>query len=176
MKHTRGIGHLVKHFGLSRSTVLYYEEIGLLKPAARSAAGYRQYGPAQMQRLEQILQHRAAGLSLQDIARVLDAGEDLNAVNAVLKRRVQAINGEINALRAQQRLLLSALTGAGRVDSGALDQDTWVAVLRASGLDRAARRRWHIEFERLAPGAHRDFLGSLGFSHDDIEAIRAWRD
>jgi hypothetical protein len=33
-------------------------------------------------------------------------------------------------------------------------------------------RRWHVEFERMAPEAHRDFLESLGIPAGEIRSIR----
>lgn len=42
------ISQLAQQFGLSRSTLLYYDRIGLLSPSARSEAGYRQYSPANL--------------------------------------------------------------------------------------------------------------------------------
>jgi hypothetical protein len=48
------IGQLARKHGLSRSTLLYYDRIGLLSPTSRSAAGYRRYGPTEVDRLTRI--------------------------------------------------------------------------------------------------------------------------
>jgi hypothetical protein len=45
---------IARRCGLSRTAVLYYEAEGLLRPASRTQAGYRRYGEAEIQRLEQI--------------------------------------------------------------------------------------------------------------------------
>ena len=45
------VGQLAKLFGLSRSTLLYYDEIGLLSPSARSASNYRLYSEADIRRV-----------------------------------------------------------------------------------------------------------------------------
>ncbi|MEN8133472.1 MAG: MerR family DNA-binding transcriptional regulator [Pseudomonadota bacterium] len=37
------IGQIGKRFGISRSTLLYYDAIGLLRPSGRSTANYRLY-------------------------------------------------------------------------------------------------------------------------------------
>ena len=55
------ISQLAEQFGLSRSTLLYYDRIGLLSPSARSEAGYRQYSAADRGRLESICSLRRAG-------------------------------------------------------------------------------------------------------------------
>ena len=52
---------LAREQGLSRSTLLYYDRIGLLSPQSRSEANYRYYGEEQRQRLRQICALRAAG-------------------------------------------------------------------------------------------------------------------
>lgn len=58
--------------GISVRALHYYEEIGLLVPSARSDAGYRLYDDGDVLRLQQIVLHRALGLSLEEIRRVLD--------------------------------------------------------------------------------------------------------
>ena len=47
------VTHLARKCGLSRSTLLYYESIGLMKPPVRTGASYRQYSEADLQRLRQ---------------------------------------------------------------------------------------------------------------------------
>ena len=49
------IGKLSKVFGFSRSTLLYYDKIGLIRPSARSKSGYRLYNDKDVSRLEQII-------------------------------------------------------------------------------------------------------------------------
>jgi len=55
-----------------------------------------------------------------------------------------------------------------------MNKETWVSILRASGLDEAGMRNWHIEFEKTSPEAHQDFLESIGIEKDEIELIRQW--
>lgn len=71
-------------------TLHYYEEIGLLVPAARSEAGYRLYDVANLDRLRQIRVGRELGLSLEEIRRSLDeAGFDRKST--LLRQRRQLI-------------------------------------------------------------------------------------
>ena len=69
------VRQLARLSGVSVRTLHYYDACGLLKPAIVGANRYRYYGEAQLLRLQQILLHRSLGLSLQDIAGLLDAGE-----------------------------------------------------------------------------------------------------
>lgn len=58
--------------GVSVRTLHYYDEIKLLTPSDRSAAGYRMYADDDLLRLQQILIGRSLGLALEDIRRSLD--------------------------------------------------------------------------------------------------------
>lgn len=62
-------GVLARRVGLSRSTLLYYDRIGLLRPSRRTLSRYRQYSEKDVQRLEQICTLRKTGLRLKDIGR-----------------------------------------------------------------------------------------------------------
>lgn len=68
--------------GVSSRTLRYYDEIRLLTPARVSTSGYRIYGTAEIDRLQQILFYRSLGLSLEQIATVLDS-PDYNAHTAL---------------------------------------------------------------------------------------------
>ena len=165
------VGKLARRFGLSRTALLYYDRIGLLRPSSRSGSNYRLYGEEEVARLEAICRYRGAGLSLSEIREILQAEAD--RTSAVLARRLEALNREIGELREQQRIVLRLLKGRaslGRVR--ALDKQRWVALLRASGLSDGDMERWHTEFERREPEAHQDFLESLGISPGEIRRIR----
>lgn len=53
--------------GISTRTLRYYDEFGILKPARINSSGYRIYGQAEVDRLQQILFYRELGLSLEGI-------------------------------------------------------------------------------------------------------------
>ncbi len=59
--------------GVTVRTLHHYDEIGLLKPESVSASGYRLYGDAELERLQQILFLRELGFSLEDIKEILDS-------------------------------------------------------------------------------------------------------
>ena len=165
------ISQLARRFGLSRSTLLYYDSIGLLSPSARSRANYRLYSEADVERMELIDLYRRAGLPLKDIARVLDG--DRGAAGDLLAARLRALGREINELRRQQQRIVELLKSEAALrESRSLDKEGWVAILRATGLSDQDMLRWHVEFERLSPAAHQDFLESLGLGKEEIERIR----
>lgn len=164
------ITEAAEKFGLSRSTLLYYDRIGLLKPSGRSEAGYRLYSPDDVERLATICSFRRAGLSIDDIRRILSA-EDADGM--VLRRRMVELGEEIRTLQSQQRLLGRML----HVQSGGelpvnVDKQAWIEMLHAAGMDEASMSRWHTEFERRAPEAHHRFLLGLGISEEEVLLIR----
>lgn len=58
--------------GVTARTLRWYDQKGLLKPLRVSDAGYRIYGPEQVDRLQLILFYRALGLELSAIRSILD--------------------------------------------------------------------------------------------------------
>ncbi len=166
------IGRLARRYGLSRSTLLYYDALGLLRPSERTPSNYRGYGAADVARLEQVIRYRAAGVPLADVQRILDAPGGAPA--AILERRLETLNAEIAALRGQQEVIVRILRRPSlRRRSRALGKAQWVALLRAAGLDDAGMSAWHREFERVAPAAHQDFLESLGLPPAEVARIRS---
>jgi len=66
------IGEAAGEAGVTAKTVRFWEDQHLLPPPARTAAGYRDYGPAIVERLAFIRHAQAAGLTLDAIRQVLD--------------------------------------------------------------------------------------------------------
>lgn len=167
---TYHITELGRRFGLSRSTLLYYDKVGLLRPSGRTQADYRVYTQDDLTRLERICFFRETGLSLAEIALLM---ENSKGDSRILERRLREIGREVAALRSQQRLISAMLkTMAGGLDTSGLDRTLWLSLQKASGLDESARKQWHVEFERKAPDAHHDFLLSLGLTEKEALQVR----
>ena len=66
---------LGKLAGVSARTLRYYDEIGILKPARMNSSGYRIYGGAEVDRLQQILFFRELGLDLEKIKLTVTASD-----------------------------------------------------------------------------------------------------
>lgn len=165
------IGSLAKRFGLSRSTLLYYDSIELLRPSGRTAKKYRIYTEADAQRLEQVCQYRRAGIALDDIRKMLDAPASRFA--EILERRLADLNGEIQRLQEQQRVIVGMLENRGRLGRvRIMNRERWISLLRAAGFGEEQMQRWHAEFERGAPQKHQEFLELLCFSDGEIRRIR----
>jgi len=172
-KNMYTIGRVVKRFGIARSTLLYYDSIGLLKPSGRSSAGYRLYSEKDVKRLALIMTYRDAGLGLTEIMDVLDSGNDTSV--SILEKQLRDLNRDISNLRRQQQQIVRLLKNMGALKkTRAMNKDMWVSILRASGMSDDDMKRWHREFERMAPEAHQDFMESLGIPEREIGAIRTW--
>lgn len=167
------VNQLGKKFNLSRSTLLYYDKIGLLTPSARSNANYRLYSTSDIEKMEKIATFREAGLSLESIAEILTSKES-SAAN-VLEQRLLNLNTEISKLREQQQLIVKLLGKDSLFrTTKTMNKEQWVNILKASGMNEKDMHNWHIEFEKDLPEMHQDFLESLGCSAEEVKSIRAW--
>jgi len=170
---TYSISQLARSFGLSRSTLLYYDRIGLLCASERTSSGYRIYSRDDFNKLERINIFRRAGLSLKDVHRLLSSNVAPSV--QILENRMQELEAQIFSLRGQQQAIIAILK---EMTNGSfkpiMDKAMWVAMLQVAGMDEAAMSKWHGEFERRAPLAHHDFLMSLGIPDKEVQQIRAW--
>jgi DNA-binding transcriptional MerR regulator len=167
------VNQLGKKYNLSRSTLLYYDKIGLLKPSSRSESNYRLYSSNDVKKMQQIATYREAGLSLESIAEILHSKN--TKPTKVLEQRLLNLNNEITNLRRQQQLIVKLLGKDSLIRSTkTMNKEQWVNILKASGMDDDAMHNWHIEFERDLPEVHQDFLESLGCSVQEVENIRKW--
>jgi DNA-binding transcriptional MerR regulator len=167
------VTRLAKSCGLSRSTVLYYESIGLMRASGRSAANYRRYTEKDAARLKQICTYRDAGLKLADIRALLERPE--NDPSSVLKRRLAELNTEIERLRDHQQQILKLLRAKSSLwRTKDVTKEKWVAIMKAAGFNEDDMHRWHKEFEKSAPTDHQDFLEYLHIPAEEIGKIREW--
>jgi DNA-binding transcriptional MerR regulator len=168
------ISALAKASGLSRSALLYYDRLGLLKPCGRSRAGYRQYSPAEVERLEQICLYRQIGIPLKEMRKLLDKSRPTISVE-ILQRRLRVLSREIANFQRQQQCIVQLLKQR-QIQQGAemINKDRWVEIMKAAGFEEQDMRNWHVQFEKMEPEAHQEFLESLGIEDAEIRKIREW--
>ena len=176
------VGRLARRFGLSRSTLLYYDKIGLLRPSSHTHGEYRHYSEGDAERLQRICMFRDAGLSLAAIARALDAEpadrshgpDETTPLNAILEERLEELHREMVALR-NQRTIITGLLGLDSLpEATPITRELWTSLLSDAGFSEDDMRRWHADFERTAPEQHARFLKVLGIPPSEIGLIRAW--
>jgi DNA-binding transcriptional MerR regulator len=164
---------LARRCGLSRSTLLYYERLGLLRPPPRTAGNYREYTGTDLQRVQQIGVYRKVGLSLASIKTALDRpGGD---AAALLERRLVEIDGDVETLRGHQRAILRLLQRSRSFRRTAMiTKEKWVGIMKAAGFTEPDMQRWHTQFEKSAPDEHQEFLEFLHIPAAEITSIRKW--
>jgi DNA-binding transcriptional MerR regulator len=116
MTHLR-IGELATATGLTVRTLRHYDQIGLLRPKTRTEGGYRLYGEAEVQRLQQIRSLQSLGFSLEQIGAML-AGHEA-PLPEVIGWQLAAIDRELTALkrlRARPSAVSQAMQRAEMVD------------------------------------------------------------
>lgn len=64
------IGELARALNVSADTLRFYERSGFLPRPTRAANGYREYGPAELERIRLMLDLRRLDLSLEEAARL----------------------------------------------------------------------------------------------------------
>ena len=121
------IGRTAKETGLPVKTIRYYEDIGLFE-AGRADNGYRDFGPAQIDKLRFLAQARHLGFGLEECRRLLELNADPDRasgnVRALAVRNLAAVRSKINQLRqleAQLETLIEQCHGDDAPDCAILD-------------------------------------------------------
>jgi len=94
---------------LSRSAILYYDSLGLLKPIERSAANYRLYSDESLTVLNKICLYREAGVSLADIGILLNTPESDNKSIDILEKTLFRINNQMRQVQEMQKTVVEML-------------------------------------------------------------------
>lgn len=122
------IGEAAQASGVSQRMIRHYEKIGLVPPALRRDSGYRDYAPADIDRLRFIANARDLGFALPEIATLLALWSDRHRASAEVKALALAHADELarkaQALEAMRRSLLDLATrchGDDRPDCPILD-------------------------------------------------------
>jgi Cu(I)-responsive transcriptional regulator len=122
------IGEAARTSGVTAKMVRHYESIGLLPPARRTEAGYRQYGMDDVRILQFIHRARALGFSLDQIAGLLALWRDKQRASADVRRlaleHIDELDRKIAELEAMKRTLAALANschGDDRSDCPILD-------------------------------------------------------
>ena|SRR5215212_9068063 len=97
------VGRVADLSGVTIRTLHHYDEIGLLSPGGRSAAGYRIYEDTDIERLQRILFYRQLGFALEEIATIVDdphtdALGHLRRQRGLLTERIGRLNAMVEAI------------------------------------------------------------------------------
>ena len=168
------ISNLAKQSGLSRTALLYYDRLGFLWNGFSNPNRYRIYSSAEVHRLEQICLYRKMGIPLIEMKKLLESPGG-NASVEILQQRLRILDHEIANLRKQQRSILELLKQKPlQQGEQMINKERWVEIMRAAGFKDQDMHNWHVQFEKMEPNAHQEFLESLGIPKDEIIKIREW--
>ena len=108
---TYTVHQLAELSGVTVRTLHHYEDVGLIHPLRRDN-GYREYGPKDVERLQQVLVFRACGMRLDEVRALLDSSrfdpqEALEGHLATLEERRR----ELDSLIATVRRTIDSLKG-----------------------------------------------------------------
>lgn len=115
--------------GLTKRTLRYYEEVGLLPPTGRTEGNYRRYSEEDMQRLARIKELRdLLGFSLSDIREITSAEDERGQIKLAYKQETDAatklaqLERADELIRNQLHLIELKLTGLEDMRSALLDR------------------------------------------------------
>ena len=103
------IGEAAKTSGVSAKMIRYYEENGLIPPAARTPAGYRVYTANDVHRLTFVRRARDLGFSANEIGDLLSLWSDRSRKSADVKRIANAHIAELQQKIDELRVMSETL-------------------------------------------------------------------
>ena len=123
------IGEAAARSGVSAKMVRHYESLGLLPKVARTDAGYRQYGDAEVHTLRFIRRARDLGFSMAEIGELLKLWQNRRRASADVKRialaHVADLERRIEEMASMKRTLerlAACCHGDQRPDCPILDE------------------------------------------------------
>jgi MerR family transcriptional regulator, repressor of the yfmOP operon len=113
--------------GLTKRTLRYYEEVGLLPPTGRTEGNYRRYSEEDIQRLDRIKKLRdLLGFSLADIRKLLDAEDERGQIKVAYQHETEArakiaqLDRADELIRGQLHLIEQKMEGLEQMRTGLL--------------------------------------------------------
>ena len=97
------MGRVAELAGVTVRTLHHYDQIGLVQPSARTAAGYRAYSAGDVERLREVLAYRRLGFGLREIADLVgdpsaDAAAHLRRLRGLLLEQVDRADAMVAAI------------------------------------------------------------------------------
>jgi DNA-binding transcriptional MerR regulator len=168
------IRDVAKRTGLTSRALRFYEARGLLKPL-RTYSGRRLYGRGELERIQQILALKRAGLSLAQIGKLTAHGNmDLRAIVDAQLKVIEERRAELDEAKA---LLLSVKS---RIDRGEpVDAETFCSLIRQGDRIMEAEDWKKVTdryFSKEEQARWAEKMGEAPAEFDQAEYSRKWKD
>ncbi len=157
--------------GVSTKMIRHYEQIGLISPAARTDAGYRQYSERDVSILRFVRQSRLLGFSMEQIGELMslwtNRGRSSREVKAIAQGHLQTIEEklrEMQQMQVQLQRLVSACHGDEHPDCAILDE----LAVRSSVVPQHTERPVKSKAKKTDQACHQQ--RSEGPAHVDLMA------
>jgi DNA-binding transcriptional MerR regulator len=152
MAESLDIAQVARLTGLTSRALRFNEARGLVTPL-RSASGRRHYGPAELERLHQVMAMKRAGLTLGQIQKI-GAGRQTD-LKKLIAAQLRSLDERRHAIEAARSLLTSILSRLDR--SEPIDVATFCSLIR-QGETVMSAEKW---FEDASGFMTEDQLGAL---------------
>lgn len=162
------IGELARAAKISQRTLRHYDAIGLLRPAHLRPNGYRIYGRAEAERLQEILLYRQMGIALADIGALLDQGGRYDRLRAHrarvvhdrarLDQVVELLDATLAAIEGDRDMTLDDLYGPFSPEKQA-EYEAWL--VETYGADMAGHIATAKAHLATAPEGMEDRMATL---------------
>jgi DNA-binding transcriptional MerR regulator len=127
------IGEVARRVGVATSAIRFYEEAGLIREPERTSSGYRVYDPSVIDRLVFIRAGQAVGLTLSELADVLqirDRGEaPCTHVTDLIDHHIADITERMKDLRRLRKELTALADTAAELDPSQCTPDSICQIL-----------------------------------------------
>jgi DNA-binding transcriptional MerR regulator len=168
------IRDVARRTGLTSRALRFYEARGLLAPL-RTYSGRRLYGRGELERVQQILALKRAGLSLAQIG-VLTRGKSLD-LGALIDAQLEALESKRTELDEARELLISVKS---RIDRGEpVDAETFCSLIKNQELMMTMDQWDRITDRYFTDEQKEEFANSMGgvpADFDQAEYSRKWKD
>jgi len=109
------VGDIAMQAGVGVQTLHYYERLGLLPKAERSAANHRVYRPEALRRVQFVKKAQAVGFTLEEIKEIFSCRQQSTErclhVVELGERRLRQLDAKLQMLQEFRRSLASVLPG-----------------------------------------------------------------
>jgi DNA-binding transcriptional MerR regulator len=138
------IGEFAKKAGVTVKTLLYYDEIGLLKPSKKSEAGYRIYEVEDLFKLQQITTLKYIGLSLEEIKEVLIKKN--NDIESVIQFQRKALEDKKKHL--EEVILIFEKAENQIKNNGFLEISQLINIIEITNIENITKERFNGASEK----------------------------